>query len=470
MRLYFGKVFVLLITFLCLGTQPVWANAGPTYWHGYPLSEILVVDENCPVEVAEEKLLLDFSQGSKGDHTVRGQVMASYQMVNPTDDRLSVQMAFPFVNSIMGFSPEDVAITVDGNPVPFDLFLGSQRVNDGYRIEPDEVSFAFGNILETLNVRDYRPEAFAPDEKGTLYTVEVSPMSEQEINFAVEFTLEQDQTKVLINGFNRYGIQGSSVRIAAWCDRQETLEIFVLGDKPDFSFRGYIDGELTEETNLFSYEIITEEVGLKSYVLRKAKERLQPWPEGLTEQLYNIYSEALDRQFANNRGFIEVYDFLSEDRRDRVMIMVYTVDFPANSERNVSVSYQGVGTMDRRETRQPVYSFQYLLNPAQHWGSFGNLEIEVITPEEAPYIIDSSIPLTQERVGYYTAKLDRLPEGDFLFSIYHKEKISPLEQVFRRLEALKYLAFFFAPFIIPVILIGIVAALIKTFAKSWKGQ
>lgn len=467
MQLNFGKIAVLLLAFFYLNIQPVWANAGPTYWHGYPLSEVLAVDKNCPVEVKEEKLLLDFSQGSKGAHTVQGQVTAAYQMVNPTGDSLSVQMAFPLVGTIMGFSLEDVAITVDGIPVSFDLYLGRQGGSNGSRLPSDEVSsaFKFENVLDTLNIKQYRPGKLVPEEKGILYTVEVSPTTDQPINFAVEFTLNQDQTKVIVNGFNQYGMRGNNARIAAWCDGQKTLELYVLGETPEFSFRGYTDGEQQKETNLFAYEILTEEMELKTYVLKKAKERLQPWPENLTEQLYNIYVEALERQFASNQRVFEIYDFLGENFRDRVMVLVYTLDFPANSERNISVSYQGIGTMDRRETREPVYSFQYLLNPAQHWSRFGNLNIEVLTPEEAPYIIESSIPLNQERSGYYTAQLDSLPEGDFLFSFYHQEKISPLEPVYLWLGKLKYLVFLFIPLIIPVILIGILLVGILHFRK-----
>ncbi|NLC77935.1 MAG: hypothetical protein GX750_10015 [Clostridia bacterium] len=120
-----SKIAVLLVVFLCLGTQPAGANAGPTYWQGYPAAEVVVVREDCPVEVAEERLLLDFNQAGKGHLTVEGRVTADYHMVNPTEEILSVEMAFPLVSSIMGFAPEDVSVTVDGKPVPFDALAHS---------------------------------------------------------------------------------------------------------------------------------------------------------------------------------------------------------------------------------------------------------------------------------------------------------------------------------------------------------
>ena len=49
-------------------------------------------------------------------------------MMNPTDKQLSVQMAFPFVARVGELSSDDVVITVDGTPVPYDTYIGIQLI------------------------------------------------------------------------------------------------------------------------------------------------------------------------------------------------------------------------------------------------------------------------------------------------------------------------------------------------------
>jgi len=77
----------------------------------------------------------------------------------------------------------------------------------------------------------------------------------------------------------------------------------------------------------------------------------------------------------------------------RIFSIIYTVGFPANSEKEMSVSYNTSGTMDARETVKPLYSFDYILNPAKSWSDFKNLKVKIITPEEVPYVAESSIEL-----------------------------------------------------------------------------
>ncbi len=54
--------------------------------------------------------------------------------------------------------------------------------------------------------------------------------------------------------------------------------------------------------------------------------------------------------------------------------------------------------MDRTSTYDPLYTFDYLLNPAERWAGFTNLNIEIRPPKSNPYIVDSSIDLFKMRM------------------------------------------------------------------------
>ena len=49
-------------------------------------------------------------------------ITAQYKMINPTAADLSVQMAFPFIESLMAFYPNDIKITADNEEFPYGNF------------------------------------------------------------------------------------------------------------------------------------------------------------------------------------------------------------------------------------------------------------------------------------------------------------------------------------------------------------
>ncbi|MBM6723762.1 hypothetical protein [Pseudoflavonifractor phocaeensis] len=73
--------------------------------------------------------------------------------------------------------------------------------------------------------------------------------------------------------------------------------------------------------------------------------------------------------------------------------LVYTVEFPAGGTREVAVSYPSFSYSIQEGTTYWRHTFTYLLSPAQYWAHFGTLDVEISAPEEAPYIIDSTLPL-----------------------------------------------------------------------------
>lgn len=469
MRQLIKRMFILLIVLSLFFTvsKTVIANSGPIFWEGYPAYEVLAVVENCPIEVESEKLFFDLSSNTSNSYTFEGSVTAAYEMINPTNKDLSVQMAFPFISSLDGFSTSDISITADGTALPYNVFIGDVVNNYGNpRQQEGKTSLVFADIVSTITDLPYQAKHFSENEKGRLYTLEVKPTTEQRINLAIDFEFDSEKTKVLTNGFNRYERDGQKVRIAAWCYEPEVLEIFVLGEDIDFNISAYVDGKLKENTNLYKCQTSLKERDIKSYLMDYVKqyentiEEMRE-PSDFTvfdiseRQLYNLYAAALDRLFTSCDGFGTCSDITEQNRYERILTLVYTVDFPANSKKNVSVGYKAMGTMDKTKTSKPIYSFDYILNPAKTWSSFKNLNIEIITPVEAPYIINSNIELTKEKDRYYTASLGSLPDSDFAFSVYADENVNVLDQVY---SSLNNKAMYFILFAIIGILIIVIVA------------
>lgn len=426
------KLAIFLILFaLQFSSSAGSANSGPVFWPGYPCSEIMAIAEDTPILVKNEELVFDFSESPNNDITLSGQVTAVYEMSNPTDQPQSVLMAFPFAGSLSRLATDTVVIAADGSPLPYDIYIGDAVNSYGAPGEEDKAAaFAFANIVDALTAEPYTAESFAADETGKLYAIDVKPAAGRQINFAIEFTFDQEKTKVCTNGFNRYEREAENLRIAAWCDEPRTLAIYVLGEDVDLNISAYADGELKRTTNELTYRVTAQAIAVKSYLTELIEKNTGRKSDGavFSGQLYNLYAKSLDEAFRRNTGYSAEDDLFAPEHYQRVLAFVYEVDFPAGSDRTVSVSYQATGTMDRRETANPKYSFDYLLNPAANWGGFGSLSIRIITPPAAPHIINSSIELEKAGGNVYSAALTELPENDLSFTLYAAEKITPADK------------------------------------------
>ena len=83
---------LVLLALLLVLLTPASANSAPTRLGGTGGSA-LTVDEGCPVTVTAEQLTFDVS-GAGDSNGLTAQVEAVYQMENPTENPLSVQMSF----------------------------------------------------------------------------------------------------------------------------------------------------------------------------------------------------------------------------------------------------------------------------------------------------------------------------------------------------------------------------------------
>lgn len=468
MKRIIGNLIFVVVIFSFFAVA--FANSGPVYWQGYPASDIMSIEKDSPIKVKGENLVFDFSDCENSDFTISGKVTAAYEMLNPTNVKQSVQMAFPFVGTIDSISWKDIVITADDSILPYEIYAGDVVENHGNpRVDEREASFDFARIVSTITDEPYKAENFSEYEKGKLYTIDVKPAAGQRINFAVDFNFDYKKTNILTNGFNRYERKDEKTRIAAWCDESEALEIYVLGEAVDFNINGYTDGELSEKIDSFTYQISTQEVELRSYLMERIKRNSNVEDySGISEtQLYNLYAKALDKYFKKNMGCISVYDIMEQGRYKRIMTLVYTVEFPPDSEKEVSVSYRASGTMDKRETAKPLYTFDYILNPAENWSDFKNLNIKIIASPEAPYIVKSSIELVKGENNVYTAALADLPEEDLFFTLYEDEKITLLDKAAGNLN--NWFGYFY-PIVIVEILLIIGIIIVVVIVKHLRGK
>ena len=122
------KLFSCALALLLVLLTPASANSAPTRSDGDGGSA-LAVDEGCPVTVSAEQLTFDIG-GEGGWNGLTAQVTAVYQMENPTDESLPVQMTFYLEQyrtygreGAEALDTEGFSIPADGEPVGYDAPL-----------------------------------------------------------------------------------------------------------------------------------------------------------------------------------------------------------------------------------------------------------------------------------------------------------------------------------------------------------
>jgi hypothetical protein len=135
------------------------------------------------------------------------------------------------------------------------------------------------------------------------------------------------------------------------------------------------------------------------------------------------------------------------------------------TSREISVSYLSTGTMDKRETTTPKYTFSYLLSPASLWNGFNNLDMEIRTSETEPYLLESTLGFENTADRNYTASFEALPDKDLVFTVYKSEKVT-LSDRFNGWLSRSYGLIFMLTLLLPPI---IVFAILFLIARAvWK--
>lgn len=462
-------MYTIIITLLC--SSMIHANSGPSYWRGYPSSEILAVEEDSPIEVENEKLLFDFSKDeyiNKGDFSISGLVSATYDMTNPTDNKEIVQMAFPFISSINDFNPDEIVIRSDNVNIPFEVFIGDEiRLKNRKDEETEENRLDFEKILNSINKGVYSPAYFDYDEIGTLHKYSIKTLGE-EVNIEIDYIYDREKTKVISKGFNggSFGGEDNKERISSWIRDNETLEVLVIGEEIELGINGFRDGEKKAKSDKYSYELTIEEVTIGDYLKKEAEiyKEQYGFNEYLAEnQIFNLYARTLDELIQENIMNLWIDQLYGIGSMDRIFVLLYEVEFLPQSSREISVSYLTKGTMDSVETKEPLHSFEYLLNPASNWAGFKELSIEIKPPKEHPYIVASSLELIKNKDGTYTGEYTELPKEDLSFTLYSKEEITFKDKVERQLYNLRYYLPIIIPMVAPILILGL-----KRIIKSRK--
>lgn len=403
------------------------ANSGPVRWNGPPSYSVSPLGD-CPVTVEREELSFDFSAGIKADWSPGALVTASYTMKNPTSGPLSVQMAFPMIAGLSDLPRmEGVRITADGGDLPYRISVGEAQSmgadsreyfsGDGELVET--ALPAFDEILKGVSEGPAAPGRLSGE--GTLYRFSCA----QNNLLKVRLSARGESAAILTTGIDGYSRSGSDLLLEGRAEPDGGMAVLVFGDVSGPDAKAYTeDGEKESGAAVRTGESKQDAASFLREKLKQS-EAYRAYPsEEFLAALTGAAVLAAEGSAENGVAFGdgELYDFLAQNR---ILVLTYEVQFPANGARRVSVQYPTSGAMNAEQTASPVYTYGYLLSPAKNWAAFRDLTVRIVPPKEAPFVVKSSIPLSGAAGGAYEAKLASLPEKDLTFSLYESAALSP---------------------------------------------
>jgi hypothetical protein len=465
------RLICLAICAVCLSALPAYANSAPSYWEGFPYSDVLCLQQDSPITVESERLTFDFSEDREGDNwTPVARVLADYRMTNPTQSTLSVQMAFPFVARLSTLSVPDIAVSADGAAVPYDIYIDPDAVYSAGSSPTGVLRFEPGSI-GNISDQEWTLPGFGTKPKAKIYRYTVSAKEEDRLDLEIGFDADPERTVLIAKDF--HGSSSSetdgetlSVRILG----ETKTEVAILGQELPLTCRVLTQEGKAADKNIYRLEVAEESVDLGNYLLAALRENLNKETAAAISdtQLLNLCLHAIERE-RRSMGHADLSEVISLPD-ERIFTLVYRVDFPPGASRNVSVGYIADGTMDRRETQSPKYSYTYLLSPADNWADFGSLDVEIITPQEAPYIIESSLELRQSGQNRYSARFKGLPDSELTFVLYEDKAVTFIDKAKKDLYGISYFLIFFRPVLIIILAIISLLAVRSVIRRNHNGK
>jgi hypothetical protein len=237
------------------------------------------------------------------------------------------------------------------------------------------------------------------------------------------------------------------------------MEIYSLDEPLEITIKGFENGAFdAEEVTDFKVEMETVEMDIEAYLMDFVDTDRSPFGE-------TVYFKALD-QALERTSFVNEEDLTSALIAPRYVLIAYEVPFETLEEKTIEVRYATLGSMDRRETVTPTYTYTYFLHPAKYWNDFQNLTIRITPSDTYPYVLDSNLPLTRESDGTYLGTFETLPEEDFSFTLYEKETLTAVDRVKNTLDKNMYLLLIVG-FLLFCVLVLVVFGLIIRKLLMW---
>ena len=433
----FCRLGIFLVCFLLL--FPGWeteafANSAQSFWEGVDASGVTVSEGESPLEVEKETLTFSLSQfplsyyeNQEDFLSYSGMVRAEYTFYNPSSYTVTARLFFPFGNypdygfvsreeipeGEIGRDTEKYQVTVNGQKTETKIRHSLILSGSQFHLEED-----LGRLQDGFLSHEF----FAPDLPVTKYTYRIEQLDNETYPAAsAAFDVPAEGADTYFYMPEQSGFQGwenGGARLSIWAREGQDIEVYIFGTQPSSSLEwNFYENGATEDGKEIPGEIAleqTETLTLKDFALEN-------WTEdtGVSQtDWYNaVVGELIwDREEQGTPG-AQLLRYQQGLEEYLMRWYEYQITL-APGERLVNSVEAPMYPAINTQYEPDVYSYTYLLSPAQTWSSFGSLEIGIHTPY---YMTESGLDGWEKTQDGYVLMLEGLPEGELEFSLSRSE-------------------------------------------------
>lgn len=453
--LLFCTIFLFSLTVL-----PASANSAQTVWSGVSPTGAIVTDGDCPVVVEHELLTFDLQEFPQGYYhsandflAYDASVTAEYTFYNPADYTVTAKLLFPFGNE-----PSYASGMTHADTDKFGVAVNGERVESTLRHSWSPDQFKLEEDLALLHDGFIEDEFYSPDLTVTKYTYTVSDVDRQTYpasDAALEWR-EQEGTKLYFPSHSSFHRQEPDAALIGIGTRDGIFDLYLIGEPLSEPLRWtiYQNGGLDDGTEIGGTVTlsVTETMTFRELAMIG-------WNEDCGVQEHDWYNAAL----AEFIDYEQSYDCSLTGRRredlnlTRDLMRWYEYEIALEpGERITNTVTAPMYPAINGQYEPPIYTYTYLLSPAQTWTQFGTLEIVVNTPY---YMTECEMGEFVKTDTGYTLTLDGLPEGELEFTLCSEK--NPKKDV-----NYSYLLFFLVPIGYLILAIAAVVCLVILIRKK----
>lgn len=405
-------LMIFLLTSACL--IPASANSAVRYWEGSTAYGVMVGEGQCPIQVLHETLTFDiphFPDYVSADESEQyaAKVTADYTLYNPSNEDVTVKLAFPF-----GQGPNYHFSSIEDGTEGYGVSLNGEPIAVQLRHTFNEAQFDLLTDLPRLRDGYLQDNFYSPELSVTHYVYEVSKINVTKSATAyAELLIESDlgeDTKIFVpNSLSPRDEDGVHIRTDLQMNSLiQLIDVYVLGEPldtmPEWSLHFY------QEHTPFSAEFKLVDVNQMTYYDLAMQEYGEN--ESITE--CDWYNAITDSFVLSNQDFGVTRTYNGGlDITERLMQWYeYEITVPAGKTVQNSVTAPLFPSIDRGY-EPSVYLYNYLLSPATTWESFGTLDVIINTQ----YYLVNDTASFEKVEGGYKKHFDSLPAGELSFKL-----------------------------------------------------
>ena len=406
------KRFISIIVILIM-TLDISANSALMYYTGNKSGEVIYYgDEDIPIILDKEVLTFelpdvpDYFRSTEDIENYDNRILVDYTFTNPSDEDIKMRLLFPIGNVPYNYIAED--FTYD-DLKDHGVYVNDQKIEAKvrYSFDIDPYTFSYDD-LANISDQPIKDDNYDIDQDSIVrkYTYRLKSQGEDDLSAAFFTIPKSDDRLIYIDEINSTKDKGDKIEVGTFIDDQtKTVDVYVIGEPiEELTWDFYDDLSQDKMIEGTSELLATKEIGTLWEVI-----------QGIKHDIDDIdhYNRWFTMMISGSQGLGVMMDVLTlNDPRSMMRWYDYTLDIKAHKTVSNKISVPVYPDKDMSYDGD-VYTYHYLLSPAEVWQNVRSLTIDIKTDK---YMVFDEDGYTKTDDGY-TISYDHLKEGELRFSL-----------------------------------------------------